>query len=179
MMKKFLKGVGRWIEDFSSSSKSVHLVSALVASVYLSHFEYNFANLGEPQPPFLYYKQMLTAVASFLSVALLVERFWRGQLSRMLPNWILIAVFGSLLYEVIAFTPAMINSWNAQLAQPAEPSLIDFVRKGIDMHRSALIINWLITLPITAAIFYSGIIARVLRHWHNEPEKPLRILGKR
>lgn len=118
-------------------------------------------------------KFMLMALVAYVAVALILNKVWARGLRRMVPNWILISVFGSTLFVMLRLLPAVIVGWSGPTV--TEPSLATYLTAEIDAARSVVIVLSVITLPITALLYYTNSILRALSRWHNGPELPPRI----
>lgn len=119
---------------------------------------------------------MLTAVVAYLTVALILNKFWKEVLRRMLPTWIPIAFFGSLFFVILRLLPAAVEGWTGPTV--TEPSLVKYLATELGAARSVVILLSLITFPITALIYHSGFILIVMKRWHSGTGPPLSILIK-
>lgn len=119
---------------------------------------------------------MSAALAAYFAVALILHKFWNGGLRRMLPNWILISVFGSIFFVILRLLPAVVSGWSGPTI--TEPSLTKYIATEIDAARNVIVLLSLITLPITAAVYYADPLIKALRRWHEGAEKSSSILGK-
>lgn len=104
---------------------------------------------------------MLLAVIAYSVTALVLHRLWAGSLRRMVPNWILIAVFGSVLLVCFDLTPAIIDGWYDPLR--IESSLPDYIATEISAARSVVIALSLATLPIAAIVNYFDFIVNLVK----------------
>lgn len=123
-------------------------------------------------------KYLLVALMVYSSVALLIEQYWKGVLSRILPNWIPIALFGSIIYECFILVPAMVRYWNDPVTQMKNPDLTEFVLREAVTLRSVLILDWVITLSATALVYYAGSIIKLIKYWRNRPQVSLGTIDK-
>jgi len=117
----------------------------------------------------------LTALAAYTAVALFIYAVWTGALRRMIPSWLLICVWGSILYTVIDLTPGVINGWNDP--HRMEPSLIEYLSTELSSARSVMFVLTVLTLPATAVMYYVVDIRDALRRWHEGADKPPTILS--
>lgn len=101
-----------------------------------------------------YFRFILLAVAAYSAIALLLRRVWTGLLKRIVPNWVLIAVLGSMLFVCVRLTPGIIKGWSDPLRM--ESTFLSYISTEIDAARSLIIILSFVTLPIAGAIYYSS-----------------------
>lgn len=106
-------------------------------------------------------KLMLLAVFAYSAVALLLHRFWEGLLRRMVPNWILIAVFGSVVFVCADLIPGVISGWYDPLRM--EPSLSKYIATEISAARSVVMFLSLVTLPVAGIVHYFDFIAGLVK----------------
>jgi hypothetical protein len=98
----------------------------------------------------------LAALASYLSVPLLLGPFRRRRLARHV--WLWTPVLGSLLCAAALFS----------LALRAEA-------RGLGRFAMVWLALCVWTLPFAAAVNYSGMIVRGVRRWHEGPKEDLSI----
>lgn len=122
-----------------------------------------------------YLRYTLTALIAYLAVALILHRFWKEGLRRLLPSWILISVFGSIFFAVLRLLPAVIGGWSGPTV--TAPYLAEYMTTEVSAARSVVILLSLLTLPITALIYYGGSIRRAVKRWHNGTDSPPSILN--
>ena len=115
-------------------------------------------------------KFMLVAVSSYSLVALIFHKIWAGRLRRMLPNWIPISVFGSVVFIVIALLPAFIRGWTGPTVRAA--SLSAYIAAEAAVARNVIVLLSALTLPLTGLIYYSDSILTALRRWHSGTAAP-------
>ncbi len=106
----------------------------------------------------------LTAITVYMAVALALHKVWTGTLRRIVPTWALIAVVGSVLYVVIDLTPGVIKGWYDPYRM--EASLIKYLSTELSAARSVMVVLTVITLPVTATLYYAGEIISAVKDWH-------------
>ncbi len=158
-------------EQSTAQGVTVEFVCAFAASLFSCTFTF-FIHLLKPHEfdILVYIKFMIMALVAYFTVALILNKFWVGSLRRLLPNWIPISVFGSTFFVIIRLLPAVVSGWSG--TDVTEPSLAKFIMIEIDAARSVVIILSMITLPVTALIYYSKSIIRALKRWHDSSELP-------
>jgi hypothetical protein len=119
-------------------------------------------------------KFMSMTMVAYFTVTFILHKFWVGALRRMLPSWILIAVFGSTTFVMIRLLPAIVNGWSGPTV--TEPSLAGYITTEISAARSVIILLSIITLPITALVYYADSIIRGAKRWHDSEKVPDSIL---
>ncbi|HEV2705410.1 MAG TPA: hypothetical protein VGV59_05770 [Pyrinomonadaceae bacterium] len=95
---------------------------------------------------------MLIAVTSYPAVAILLHRFWSQRLRSIIPNWMMIAVLGSILFVCSDMTPGIIKGWYDPLR--TESSLFDYLAVEFNAAGSVVIALSLITLLVTGSIYF-------------------------
>jgi hypothetical protein len=142
------------LKKFSKDNLFIDLAAAFAASLCASSFTslIRFQNRG--QFNFLAYARfILLAAGAYLTIALILHWVWTGRFRRLLPSWILIAVFGSLLFVCLRLTPGIIKGWNDPYR--SETSFLEYISTEIDAARSVIIVLSLITLPVTGLVHYT------------------------
>jgi hypothetical protein len=141
------------LKKFSEDNLRTDLATGFAASLMAALFT-SLVNLLSQNHlnPLAYIRFILLAVASYLAIALFLHRFWTGRLRHLVPNWILIAVFGSILFTYVRLTPGIIQGWYDPLR--TESSLIDYLLTEIMAARSVLVVLSLITLPVAWSTNY-------------------------
>jgi ABC-type transport system involved in cytochrome c biogenesis permease subunit len=82
------------VKKFSEDDLLVDLVVAFVAALTAALFTSLINALNQQHLNILtYIKFILLAVTAYSAIALLLNRCWTGRLRRIIPNWILIAVW--------------------------------------------------------------------------------------
>lgn len=160
----------------SGNSLVVALTSAIAAGLGAGAFRSVIHRLNQQQVnPLAYVKFMLTAVAAYLVVALLLHYLWYGLCERLVPVWIPIAILGSAVFVLISLTPDVINAWYDEYR--GRISLSKYILTEFYAARDVITFLSLITLPITGAIYYTIRIVQKAKAWHN-PNDPPSILGQ-
>jgi hypothetical protein len=141
------------LKKFSEGNLLADLAAASAASLTAALFT-SLVNLLSQRNLKLvaHIRFILLAAASYLAIALFLHRFWAGRLRHLIPNWILIAVFGSILFTFVRLTPGIIKGWYDPLKM--ESSLIDYLLAEIIAARSVIIILSLLTLPVAWSTYY-------------------------
>lgn len=163
------------VEKFVVRRLTIDLVCAFAASLCAGTFTF-LIHLLKPREfnTLTYIQFMLMASVAYFAVALILHKFWKEGLRRMLPTWILISVFGSILFVIIRLLPAVIGGWSGPTV--TEPSLTKYIATEVGAARNVMIFLSLITLPITALIYYAALILKAVKRWHNGAESPPGIL---
>ena len=162
-----------WIEWLQGKHARLALVSALAAGAGLSLMgvvllNVTFLRRVNPQQAADVARLVLIATIPYLVAALVVH--WVKPLRRLLPSWLLIACLGSLLIVVSA------GAWSFYMKAGVLETLPDFTRDKVKDGLATFVALTLLTLPITAAVYYSGGIVRAVRRWQSGPQPPS-ILG--
>lgn len=153
------------------------LIGAFAASLCVRVFEFSIHVLGDHQINLLReVKFSFIAVTSYLAVALLLHQFWTGRLKCMLPIWVLIAFWGSLLYESTVLVPTLIHLWNDPYR--VEPTLFRFILTELEFTRTTFTLNFLVALPVMAVFHYADTIIEAVKNWHNLTQDSLSISSK-
>jgi hypothetical protein len=161
--------LGKQLKSFVRRKLDVALTCAFAASLCVSLLFYLVSTASSPFSPSRFLKYTLITFSCYTCVALLLHKFWIGTLNRILPLWIPIAVWGSLLNEVIGSIGWLPQALNDPYFRGASPFLGDAFWNEIEMMRSVFLVHSLITLPVTGLIYYSGAMVRAVRNWHNRP----------
>lgn len=114
---------------------------------------------------------VLTCVAAYTAVALLLHRYWTGLLQRMVPKWTLIAIAGTLVLVCIMGVEQAISRWNDPFR--TERALPEFLIAEVSSLRILFLLLCCIALPTTAIVHYATQVAKAVRR----TEKPPSILG--
>ena len=118
---------------------------------------------------------VLIATMPYLIAALIIHWVWIKPLRRVLPTWLMIACLGSLLMVVSAGALSFYMKAVASSA-PTLQTLPDFIGDKVKDGLGVFVALSLLTLPITATVYYAGSIVRAFRRWKSGPEPPS-ILG--
>lgn len=160
------------VEKFSANCWRVDLTSAVAAGLCAGAVTSLINALYHPVNLRAYARVTILAIAAYLIIASLWQAIWGDLLKRMLPSWIVIAFYGSVLFVTVRLLPGVIKGWTDP--HRVDQSLIEFISTEMAAARSVIAGLAFITLPITALFHYSGHIARAVRAWHNGPQ-PLSI----
>jgi hypothetical protein len=102
---------------------------------------------------------LLIALASYLIVPLVLQLVRGGRAVRLV--WLWIPVFGSMLIAVALYCGVGHSAiW------------------GLEASAKAWLALCLWTLPFTAVVYYSGMLIRALRRWHEGPKDNLSIMRR-
>lgn len=93
---------------------------------------------------------IFAGVAAYFLVAVLLQHFWRN---RLVPNWLLTSLVGSIVFVAAWLTPAVINGWYD--LYNAHRSLTDYLLPELEAAGSAVFLFHLVTLPIAAVFHYA------------------------
>lgn len=160
------------IERFSENRLQVNLFSAAAAGLCAGMFSSLFHALDYPVNPSLYARYLIVAGFAYLTVAFLLPLVGKSLL-RVVPSWFMIAFVGSALFIVLDLAPAVIRGW---AYFKIEQSFVKYFSNELYAAGVVIVFFILITMPITALIYYAADIVKAARAWHNGPEK-LNIFG--
>lgn len=163
------------IEKLYKDTLLPDLLTGLAAGLCVSLFD-NFFALKSPTW-FGIARFTLLAMLSYVAVAALLNWIWRGRLRHLVPNCILIAVFGSLLLVCIDIAQGVINGWYDPYR--VHLSLFDYLAHELHAARYVVVIFTLIALPVSVVTYYAARIVKAVTHWHGEPDKPPSIMSQR
>ena len=176
-----------WLRSFSRNSTRVDMVSAAAAGGGLSAtclillkaatclILLKASTLGRVNP--LDFSDVasliLIAMMPYLVAGLVIHWLWIKPLRRLIPSWVMIALLGSLFIVLSAgvlsfYTKAVAWSDPATMYETLEAFITDKAKDGLGV----FVALSLFTLPITAAVYYTGSIVRVMRRWHTGAEPP-------
>lgn len=158
------------IEKFSENRRKVDLWSAVAAGLCIGMLRYLFHGLDHSESLSFYAGELIQAVGSYFTVAYLFNRVGKV-LPKVIPSWMVIASLGSALYIVVDLALPVIRRWAY-----VEQSFAEYFSYELYVAGFLIVSLTLITMPITALIYYAGSIVRGLIAWHNGPETPS-ILG--
>ncbi|HEX8131423.1 MAG TPA: hypothetical protein VF527_20150 [Pyrinomonadaceae bacterium] len=153
---------------------STDLLTGLAAGLWVSLFSNLFAL--KSRTGFAMARFTLLAVLSYVAVAALLNCVWRSNLRRMVPNFILIAVAGSLLLVCIKLVPGVIGGWYDPYR--LESSLYDYLAHELQAARSVVIVFSLVALPVSAITYYAGSMFEAARRWHSGTDESISIVCK-
>jgi hypothetical protein len=121
-------------------------------------------------------QSVLLAVAAYTASTLLLHRYWTGLLGRLVPRWILIATFGTLILIGILMTPEAIAQWGSP--QRVEANLSEFISVRVEDARSVFILYALLSSLIMVTFHYAKVLIKTLRTWHHGGVQSSSILGR-
>jgi hypothetical protein len=159
------------IERFSENRRQVDLWSAVAAGLWAGILSSLSHALDHPVRLSLYAADLILAVGSYLTVAYLINRFGKVLL-KVIPSWLVIASLGSALYIVMDLARPVISRWAY-----VEQSFVEYFSYELYIAAYLIVSLALITMPITALIYYAGSIVRGVIAWHNGPETPSILRG--
>lgn len=170
-----------WTAWLHSSSARVDLVSALAAGAGLSLMGLVLLNISllrrtNPMDFFDAARIVLRVTTPYLIAGLIIHWTWTKPLRRVLPSWLMIACLGSWLLVVSTgawsfYTDAVASNAPATMLQ----TLPDYLRDKMKDALGGFVVLSLLTLPMTATVYYSKSIVIAVRRWHTGPT-PLSIL---
>lgn len=150
------------IDVFYQSSLRVDLAEALIPGLLIASvlaFINGESMRGMQWQPSV--RLFFSTLGCYLLAALLLHYFWKGQLRRLLPTWVLIPVLGAILSLGVYMLPGIIAGWDSP--NRADVTLDVYLSRAIRAWRFIVILFSLITIPIAALIHYSNHIIRGLR----------------
>ena len=177
-LENFLSFFGRQIDAFSQKKTYVDLIGALAAGLAIAALTFLVDGADGDRDWKRCANNALVAVLSYLTVILLLQRFWSGVLKRLLPHWLMASVLGSLLFITIEAATSMNTTLELWKYYQTRMSLSEFIMQELDMLRSVFIVSVLFTLPVTGVIHYAGGIVRLIDRWHNSSGQIVSIIKR-
>lgn len=149
-------------ESSVSNSRNADLIGALVAGLVVGSIHaWTRSSGGEIYAP-AFISTLLLAVGSYSVVALLLPQ-WRDGSASKIPNWVLIAVVGSLIcFLSINLIPEVQYIWRFKDSSVIGYASGAIVEEMIDFVLSSAI-DSLIALPIMGTVHYLAQRARATR----------------
>lgn len=141
--------------------------AALAAGLSAAALTLAFKLLYQPVPIGTYFRFILLGLVSYLLVALLLHKFWKGLLGRVIPKWLLIAILGSVVFVVLRLTPGVIGGWYDPLR--LEHSFEEYITTEINAAASVVLFLCAIAIPTAGLVYYSFSIVRLLKR--REPDQ--------
>ena len=163
------------LEEFTFDSQRVEIASAVAAGLGLSGLAC-LISVVDHDSVFDFRRCigfMVFAVGSYLTVALLLCRWWKGQLKHAIPIWILIALLGTMFLVGVISIDRGIVFWRSS----QRTVLGEFINGQWEDIKFLFVLGCGITLPITATVHYAPNIIRAFVRWRKGPEPPRSILG--
>lgn len=158
------------IERFSENRIRVDLWSAIAAGLCAGICTSLEDALDHSVNPSLYAKALILSTAAYLTVAWLLHLSLFQSVRRVVPSWLIIAFLGSALFVVMDLAPAVIKGWTRP--HRIEQSLVKYLSNELYAAGVVIVFFTLITMPITALVYYAADIVRAARTWHDGPETP-------
>jgi hypothetical protein len=158
------------IERFSENRIRVDLWSAIAAGLCAGICTSLEDALDHPVNPSLYAKSLILSTAAYLMVAWLLRLSLFQSVRRVVPSWLIIALVGSTLFVVMDLAPAVIVGWTRP--QRIEQSLAMYISHELYAAGVVIVFFAIITIPITALVYYAAGIVRAAKTWHDGPEAP-------
>lgn len=112
----------------------------------------------------LWVRDFFIALACYSAVALLLHRYWRGNLRRMVPSWSIIAVMGTLLFVNVSSLPAMVIAWKNHGGGTAF-AFVRFAVAWVLSQTTLVAVFSIVALLVTSAIYYANSAVR----WMHQP----------
>jgi len=161
--------ISKIIEGFTRNRLYVDLLCGFAASIVTSAFFWfvRLSSAWEMSASLfirINVRSILISVASYLLVALMLNKYWPQLLRSIIPTWATIPLLGTLIFFAIEFVPLSMNYAD-------RPSLGTF---GI-----VYAFICVITLPVTGLIYYSSNIIRKLKGWHEAKYQSLDLTSNR
>ena len=103
---------------------------------------------------------VLITMIPYLVAGLIVRLLGTKPLRQAIPSWIMIALLGSMFVVVSA------GAWRFYTDGLQLETLADFIRDKVNDGLGVFVILSLLTLPITAAVYYSKRIVRGVKRWY-------------
>ena len=163
------------IEKLSENRSRADLAGAMAAGVCAGAVTSLVDALYHEENLMAYAGWIFFAIAAYFTVASLTQRFWPSQLKRIVPVWLLTALFGSIIFVASNLIPGAIKGWHDPYR--LERSLAEYISTELDAARSVIILLSVITIPVTGAFHHAKDIITGIKAWH-EGRAPLSILGR-
>ena len=177
-LEHLLAFFGRQVDAFSQKETYVDLIGAFAAGLAVGASVFLVDGADGDRDWQRCANATLVAVLSYLSVILLLQRFWSGTLKRLLPHWLMVSVLGSFLFITIVAITSMNMTFELWNYYQTRMPLSEFIAQELEMLRSVFLVFVFLTLPITAVIHYAGAIVRFVARWHNGSEQVLSIIKR-
>jgi len=174
-IETFLGHIAWRIEVFTASRTRTNLAGALIAGLCVAALFCLVSMASDPFNQYLCLRITLQAIISYIGIALLLHKLWTYALNRLLPVWVLTAVFGSLVFVTITLASTVARDWHDPYAM--QFTMREYLRYKLDAAQFVYIFLSLLTLPITATVHYAGAIVKAVKRWHGDPDDSLSILG--
>jgi hypothetical protein len=150
----------RSVRDSLNETLRIELATALSAGAAAAIVTIFFRLLHQEVPLASSITYFLLGFAAYALAASILYQFWTGQAGRIVPRWLLTAVLGSLIFVIFRLTPGIIGGW----LDPAESqSLGEYLANEVSAASSVFILLTVVTVPVAAAVYYSHLLASVLR----------------
>lgn len=167
----------RRVEKFLGNEIYADLAGAISSGLCTGTLVWMIASMSDSKPSLRMWAQsIIFAVASYTASTVLLQKFWTGQLRRMIPSWMLTAALGTALLIGVIIVPKAIAAWGSP--QRVEATLSEFISVRLEDARSVFIVFGFVALLIMAIFHYAGLLIKAVRKWHYGEEEPLSILGK-
>jgi len=154
---------GDYIERFYDNSLNVDLLEAIVSGL-VTGAALTFLKLIADMKISVYYALAsvgLPTVCLYLAAALLLNRFWQGDLRRLVPSWFLIPVLGAAFSLMLYSIPAILSGWSDPFTDKS--STLVYVMNRLKLARMPFLLINVSTWPITLAIHLFGPIIKWTR----------------
>lgn len=151
------------IEKFYSKSLNVDLAEALAAGL-MAGMVLTFLRLIADMKLSVYQALITVALPTlclYIVAALLLDRFWRGDLRRFMPCWFLLPVLGSALAVTLYSIPGIIAGWSDPFTDKSNVAAYVISRAKLTL-APFILIN-LLTWPITFVIHHFGPAVKWMR----------------
>lgn len=157
-----------------SSDKASELKCAIAAGLSVSGLHCLLLAVdSEPFELLRCVKSVIISVASYSGIALLLLCCWKGGVRRVIPVWLPIAILGTAVLASTVGISVGIDRWHSP--QRMERTLAEFIAVQLNDLQSLFIVLCIITLPVTAIVYYAKVIAKVFLN--QGPEQLPSILG--
>lgn len=167
-----------WLEWFASNTARVDIASAVAAGAGLCMTGVvllKISMLDRVDPLDLRGLALLVFLTTipYLAAGLIVHALWKKRLRCAISSWIMIALLGAMFVVVSA------GAWSFYTHGLAFEALADFIRDKIKDGLGVFVILSLLTLPITAAMYYSERIVKGVKRWYLYGAEPPSIVHDR
>lgn len=139
------RGVDNFVGEFIAASTAAGVVS--VQTIVSKQLHHGYV------PPSFYLITMVTAVLSFIPVALLLRRSRTGGPHRLLPNTLVTTFVGCALFVLLRLLPAIVAGFYNPLFR-ANTTLTEYLVRELPFMATAIVALILITLPFVGVAYF-------------------------
>lgn len=157
-------------EELSANTNRNDLAGAIVAGFAVGVVQSLLTALFRDLSLWTAVRSIVLGVAAYFVVGVLLQRWWRN---RLVPNWLLTSLFGTIVFVVAWMGPAVINGWYDPYN--IDRSFTDYMLREIEAAGSVVFLLHLVTLPITAIFHYARELVAAIQQPSIDFRKTFRI----